>query len=96
MNPVKTSVRAARFVAETAYRFFNRLRYRHLQVRTNEYEILNGKSHHYRTMIYFIGLEQQRRQLEAIGFRPNAVAFDLSGQIVKDTPDGTISFVAQK
>jgi SAM-dependent methyltransferase len=97
MNPVKTLVRAARFAAETAHRFFNRLRYRHLQVRTNEYEILNGKSHHYRTLIYFIGLEQQWRQLEAIGFRPNAVAYDLSGRIVEtDTRDGTISFVAQK
>ena len=97
MNPLKTGVRAVRFAAETAYRLFNRVRHRHLQVRTADYEMLNGKSHHYRTMIYFIGLEQQRRQLEAIGFRPNAVAYDLSGRVVDtNTLDGTISFIAQK
>ena len=95
-NPVKAAVRGVRFVGETAYRFYNRVRFRRHQVRTDEYEILNGKSHHYRTMIYFIGLEQQRRQLVEAGFQPNATAFDLSGRVIDtDSRDGTISFVAR-
>jgi len=96
-NPVKAAVRGARFVGETVYRFCNRVRFRRHQVRTEEYEILNGKSHHYRTMIYFIGLEQQRRQLEEAGFQPNAAAFDLSGRAIDSgCRDGTLSFVARK
>jgi SAM-dependent methyltransferase len=97
LNPGKAAARGARFVGETAYRFYNRVRFRRHQVRTEEYEILNGKSHHYRTMIYFIGLEQQRRQLVQAGFQPNAMAFDLAGKAIEtESQDGTISFIARK
>jgi len=97
LNPVKAAVRGVRFVGQTAYRLYNRVRFRHQQVRTAEYEILNGKSHHYRTMIYFISLEQQRRQLVDTGFQPDAVAFDLSGRVIEDdSRDGTISLIARK
>ena len=96
-NPVKAAVRSVRFVGETAYRFINRVRFRRHQVRTAGYQILNGKSHHYRTMIYFIGLEQQRRQLVETGFQPNAVAFDLAGRVIEtDSRDGTICHRPQR
>ena len=65
--------------------------------RSPEYSIINDVFYDYATMMYYISLEAQRRQLEAIGFRSEAPAFDLSGRIIhSDTTDNTLTFLARK
>jgi hypothetical protein len=39
-------------------------------VRLPDYSIINDRCHHYTIMLYYISLENQRKQLEAAGFAP--------------------------
>jgi SAM-dependent methyltransferase len=97
LAPHRLLVRGLRFAGQTAFRVFNRLRYRRHEIRTADYAILNDRCHHYRTMLYFITMENQRRQLETIGFRSDPIVIDLSGRVVSgDTSDGTMTFVTTK
>jgi ubiquinone/menaquinone biosynthesis C-methylase UbiE len=96
INPAKWLVRAVRFALETAHRVRNRLRFRKHEVRTGEFSIVNDVCHHYSTMLYFIGLRGQVRQLEIAGFAP-LQAYDLAGRPADDRcRDGTIAFVSKK
>jgi len=99
INPLKLLVRSARFVAHLLFRIVNRARYKSLEVHEAEYAIINDRYHHHRTMIYFISVEQQRRQLLDAGFADDIKVFDLSGKRVTndiDTRDATITFLARK
>jgi len=94
-DPVRFVVRALRFLAQTAYRLLNRLRYKKHEVSADEYAIVNDVAHHYRTMLYFITLAAQRQQLKAMGFDYDAPAYDLRGNlVVDDSADGTLTLVA--
>jgi len=95
-NPAKLLVRAARFLGETIYRAWNRARYKRHEIITPEYAIVNDRAHHYRTMLYFISLAEQRKQLAEIGFKPELAVYDLSGAEIKtDSTDGTLTFLIQ-
>jgi SAM-dependent methyltransferase len=95
-NPVRLAVRTARFVGEAAYRAFNRVRLKPAEIRTEDYAILNDRSHHFRTMNYFITLDQQVRQLREIGFPLVPEVFDELGQRIEDdTTHGTMTFVVR-
>lgn len=97
LNPARLAVRAARYLGRSVFRAMNRRRYRRHEVRRAEYSIINDVCHDYRTMLYFIDIPSQRRQLERAGFRGAISVFDLSGKpVVKDSRDGTIAFVAEK
>jgi SAM-dependent methyltransferase len=89
---------AASFGFHTAMRLFNRVRYLRRQVATPEYSIINDKSHDYRTMLYYLTLEEQRRQLAQVGFQPNPRVY-ARGRLVEHD-DGTLGdsmlFVAQR
>jgi SAM-dependent methyltransferase len=96
-NPAKLAVRGLRFSLQTVYRLRNRVRFQRHEVKTAEYAILNDVCHHYQTMLYFISLAQQRRQLEGLGFKADARAYHLSGQLIDDdSNDGTLTLVAEK
>jgi SAM-dependent methyltransferase len=96
-NPVKLGVRAARFLAQSAYRAMNRLSHLKHEVRGTEYAVINDVFHHYGTMIYFIDPEQQIAQLRTAQFLGDIRMFDLSGKPGDRTcTDGTIAFVAHK
>jgi SAM-dependent methyltransferase len=96
-NPAKWLVRAGRFLAETGHRVRNRLRFRRHEVRTGEYSIINDVCHHYRTMLYFIDITQQLRQLGEAGFAETAQTYDLAGRPADiGCRDGTIAFVTKK
>jgi SAM-dependent methyltransferase len=97
LNPVKTVVRAARFLALTGYRAVNRLTHLKHEIKCAEYAVINDVCHHYRTMLYFIDPEQQVRQLRAAQFGGEIRKYDLSGSpIDRSSLDGTIAFVAHK
>jgi ubiquinone/menaquinone biosynthesis C-methylase UbiE len=96
-NPVKLLVRAGRFAVQTAYRLRNRLRFHKHAVKTEEYSIINDVFHHYSTMLYYIDIQRQLRQLESLGFSPILPPYDLKGRPADDgCRDGTIAFVAKK
>jgi SAM-dependent methyltransferase len=94
-HPVKLAVRGSRFIGHAAYRAYNRWRLKSSEIRTSDYAILNDRSHHFRTMNYFITLEQQLKQLHESGFDEPAV-FDEQGQPVhRDTTHGTMTLVVR-
>jgi len=93
-NPAKLIVRSLRFVAETAYRLFNRYRFKRHEIKTPDYSILNDRCHHYQTMLYFIDIKSQQRQLLETGFKPPFVIYDIQGLITnEDCRDGTLTFL---
>jgi SAM-dependent methyltransferase len=95
-NPVTLLKRGAGFALTLARCVRNRLRLRPLEIRTADYSIINDLSHDYSTMLYYIALPAQRRQLEDAGFAADAIAFDGDGVRVEGaTRHGAITFVAQ-
>lgn len=96
-HPVRALVRSLRFVGHTAIRIFNRLRFKAHEIHTDGYSVVNDVCHHYGTMLYYIGLANQRRQLEEAGFLADAEAYDLDGRPILDGSDhDSIAFVAHK
>jgi ubiquinone/menaquinone biosynthesis C-methylase UbiE len=96
-NPARLLVRIARFGKQVPLRWLRRRQLKALEIRTPEYSVINDVCHDYGVMLYYIGLREQRLQLQALGFAENALAFDLQGrQITGDTSDNSIMLVARK
>ena len=96
-NPIRLGVRIARFLGSTVVRAYNRQRYQRHNVRTAEYSMINDECHDYGTMLYYITLAQQRRQLEACGFMPNAAAYDQAGEhMLAENTENDYALVARK
>ena len=96
-NPLKWVPRAARFLRQTLVRARNRLRLRAHEIRTPEYAMLNDVCHHYSTMLYFIDLQSQLKQLERAGLAHGVFVFDLAGRPTDGAcRDGTLTFVTRK
>jgi SAM-dependent methyltransferase len=96
-NPARLLVRAMRFARDTVVSIANRRRFRRHDVRTPEYSVINDYCHNYGTMLYYITLENQRRQLEHVGFAPNAEAYDREGNLITGgSRESSIAFVARK
>lgn len=83
VNPLKLLLRSARFSVDTAHRLRNRLRFKPLEVATAEYSIINDKCHNYQTMLYYITLDEQLKQLARFGFAENPTVFAVDGSQVK-------------
>ncbi len=97
MNPAKALVRGARFLGNTIERVKNRRKHKPLEVIETEYAVLNDECHNYGTLLYYISLEAQRRQLVEVGFEHDAIACDLSGAIIEDdSRDHSILLSARK
>ena len=96
LHPIRAGVRALRFARDVAERIRNYRRYSKREQRGREWSIINDRCHNYGTMLYYITLENQRRQLEQVGFSANAPAYDLAGRIVEHTTDSAITFLAYK
>ena len=50
-------------------------------------------------MLYYISLQNQRKQFEAAGFAPGSLALDLRGNAIPpgaDSPDDSLLLVARK
>jgi SAM-dependent methyltransferase len=96
-NPLRLGVRALRFARDTARRLQNRRRHRPREERHADYSIINDVCHHYGTMLYYVDLPTQRRQLVAAGFAPDAAAVDLAGrEITGDCRDSSITLLARR
>ncbi|MBI3805421.1 MAG: class I SAM-dependent methyltransferase [Nitrospirae bacterium] len=96
-NPVKLAARSARFLMDTAARAINRIRFKSYEEQKPEYAMINDVCHNYATMLYYISPNDQRRQLETIGFLPHATAFDLTGdRVTRETQDDSLTYIARK
>ncbi len=98
MHPLKLLLRGARFVLDTAQCVRNRLRFRRLEIVTDEYSIINDKCHNYRTMLYYITLDEQLKQLARFGFTAAPTVFAIDGVRVDSDNGGlgdSLLFVAR-
>lgn len=97
LNPARLLVRAARFSHSTANRLVNRMKNKRRDIRAQGFSIINDIYHDYSTMIYYISLTNQRKQLDSVGFQSQAMAFDLKGDVIdKDSVDNTLTLIARK
>ena len=96
-DPLRMLVRSARFARDTLRRLRNRRRLRPLEIHAADYAVINDVCHDYGTMLYYVSLAQQRRQLADAGFAPDARAFDLDGAPIEDgTQHDSIALVARR
>lgn len=97
LNPARLAVRSLRFLSRTALRVFNRWWFREVGYRADDHVIHNDVCHDFGVMLYFISLANQRAQLASVGFQPDALAFDLSGNVIVDrSTEDSILFLARK
>lgn len=96
-HPLRLLVRSARFARDTVTRLRNRRRFRPLEVHAEDYAVINDVCHDYGTMLYYVTLEQQCRQLVDAGFAADVEAWDLDGaRIHDDTCHDSIALIARK
>ncbi len=96
-NPFRLGVRGLRYLRVLLIMVFNRARYKRHEVHTEEYSMINDKCHDYATMLYYITQENQRKQLNSMGFSEDILAFGLDGNLLeKHTTDDSILYVAKK
>jgi ubiquinone/menaquinone biosynthesis C-methylase UbiE len=84
-NPARLAANTARFVLRSGRSLINRLRYMRHEVRTEEYTILNDRCHEYATMLYYITLQDQLKQLQRLGFTSTPTVYDSIGRIAAPT-----------
>ena len=93
-NPLKAAVRGTRFTKDLGHSLFNRMRHRRHEVRTADYSILNDRCHNYATMLYYISMENQFRQLRELGFGKQPTVYDHSGAKASATSrDDSLTYV---
>lgn len=96
LNPVRLAVRAGRFVRRVMVRAYNRRRMSKLVEHGDGYSIINDVSHDYGTMLYYVDLRAQRRQLRDAGFSDEVYAWDLAGRPTDETSrDGSITLLVR-
>ena len=96
-NPARVLVRAMRWAKDTVISLYQRQKHLQHEMHTPDYAVLNDACHNYGVMLYYITLAQQRQQLDAVGFLPNAIAFDALGKpIADDTTLDSMALVARK
>lgn len=79
-NPARLLVRSGRFALNTLLRALNRLRYIRHEVHHADYSILNDQCHNYQTLLYYIDIEGQKRQLQQVGFNGPVAIYDRFGK----------------
>jgi SAM-dependent methyltransferase len=96
-HPLRLARNTLRYTAQALVCAYNHARLRRHEVRTPAYSIINDVWHDFATMQYYIGLAEQRRQLEAIGFEPDAVAYDKDAKLIgAASTSHFMMFVARK
>lgn len=96
LNPARLAVRLLRFGRRTATRVYNRRRFAKLVEHGDGWSVINDECHDYGTMLYYVDLKEQRRQLRDAGFTDELEAWDLSGRKTDDTSkDGSILLLAR-
>jgi hypothetical protein len=96
-NPLRSAWRVLQVAQAAVKSISNRRRNRRFEQHENEYAVINDRCHNYATMLYYIDIAQQRRQLAEAGFAPTAEVFDMQGRPGgDDAKDSSICFIARK
>jgi ubiquinone/menaquinone biosynthesis C-methylase UbiE len=96
-NPLKFGSRALKYGFNLLLSLRNRLRFRRLEIHTEEYSLVNDRCHNYATMLYYITHPHQQKQLIAAGFDRDVLAFDaLGAPLLDSTAFDSIFYVARK
>ena len=96
-NPARLLVRGVRHARDTAISLFHFLKHYRHEERTPHYAVINDRCHNHGVMLYYITLQQQRLQLQEVGFQPNASAFDCMGRPIRgDTTLDSMAMIARK
>jgi ubiquinone/menaquinone biosynthesis C-methylase UbiE len=96
-NPLKFGVRALKYGFNVFLALGNRLRFKRLEIHTEEYSLVNDRCHNYATMLYYITHPHQLQQLIAAGFESDVLAFDaLGAPLLDSTTFDSIFYVARK
>ncbi len=96
-NPIKLTFNTLIFFKNLTLIVSNRMRFRRYEKICAEYAIVNDKSHNYSTMLYYITLESQKKQLIETGFKENIDTFDSKGAMAnRTTNDDSILYLARK
>jgi len=96
-NPAKFIMRGIRFLSHTMIRIINRLRFKRFEQHCGTYAIKNDACHDYATMLYYISVENQCKQLDTIGFRKDVQIFDSAGQtITAGTKENDFTLLVRK
>jgi SAM-dependent methyltransferase len=94
-NPLRLIVRAGRFMVNTLIRAVNRIRYQRHEVRHADYSILNDQCHNYQTLLYYIDIDGQKKQLNAAGFTGPVIIYDRFGNAAQpDITEDMLLYVA--
>ena len=97
LNPARVAVRAARFVKHTLLRIRNRRRNLPYEDRCADHSIINDLCHDYGTLLYYLDLSTQRRQLVDAGFEAGAPAYDHDGRLIEhDSVESSLALLARK
>ncbi len=96
-NPIKLTVGGIKYITDVTLRVVNRIRYKRLEEISPEYSIINDICHNYSTMLYYISLKNQIKQLSEIGFKEKVDTYDCKGKITDHkTMDDSILYLARK
>jgi SAM-dependent methyltransferase len=96
LNPLRLAIRAGRFLRRAVVRTYNRRHMRKLVEHGDGYSIINDVCHDYGTMLYYVDLPAQRRQLREAGFSEEIEAWDLAGRRTDETSkDGSITLLVR-
>jgi SAM-dependent methyltransferase len=98
-NIAKLPRRVIGYCWRTGFGIFNRIRYKRYEISTPEYSIINDLCHEYRTMLYYITIDQQQKQLVQVGFKPNARVYNHEGRTIEhddNDPGDSFLFVARR
>jgi len=96
-NPLRLGVRGARFARDALASFLNRRRLLRHEQRKPQYAIINDACHNYSVMLYYISVAEQHRQLQSMGFAPDAMVLDSTGQPMSEsTRLDSMAFIARR
>jgi len=97
INPLRLAVRGLRFARDAWASMLNRRRFRRHEQRTTHYAIINDACHNHGVMLYYITVDEQRRQLEQLGFEGRSPAFDRDGEPIREHSRlDSMAFIARK
>lgn len=94
LHPVKSLKRSVRFVLDLVSCIINRLRYKKLERHFPEYSMINDRCHNYATMLYYITVENMKKQLLDMGFSGDVSCFGKHGELVDDAATHNSIFYA--
>lgn len=98
LNPLKLLVRSMRFLKNLGISIVNKIRYKSLEVKTDEYEIVNDSCHNYATMLYYTTPGNMKKQLNECGLSGELHCYGLNGEKIIDynVEDDSIFYVVRK